>query len=85
MDTCIKMNHEGARDISNIMEVMNTRNSQPTKDWDVVNSLFGDIQQQMNTITTSLGELKTGKTPAGAPTPGASETILYIDHMYMYL
>ena len=79
MDTCIKVNHEGARDIGNIMEAVNTMNSQPTKDWDVVTALFGDIQQQMNTITTSLNDLKIGKGPARAPTPGTSEEIVKTD------
>ena len=54
IDTCVKMNHQEARDVSNIMEAINPMNSEPTRQWDVFTALFGDIQQQMNTLTASF-------------------------------
>ena len=75
IDTCLKMNHQGKRDVSNIMEAINTMNYEPTRQWDVVTALFGDIQQQMNTLTTSLSELKVSNTPSAEQIPRGSDPI----------
>ena len=75
IDTCVKMNHQEARDVSNIMEAINTMNSEPTRQWDVVTALFGDIQQQMNTLTASFNEMKVDKTKSTEHVPAGSGPI----------